>query len=98
MRHEEWETARQTPDDDRLKSRARHLALSLFELGEGPEDTERQLMRWNYPPLLARDAMQWAAGKHAAAGAVSDDHAAWRPNVTETRHFVTSNGVTVGTT
>ncbi len=55
------------------RNRARRLALSLFEIGEDVEATERQLHRWRFPPLTARDAVAWAWSRHkdalaAAAG------------------------------
>jgi hypothetical protein len=88
--HQLWEGQRTSPDERHLRTRARHLALSLFELGEGPEDVERQLMRWNYPPLMARDATQWAGDRHTRAASHGDDHHSWRPSVTDSAESVTS--------
>jgi hypothetical protein len=96
--HRAWEAERADPDADRLRARARHLALSLFELGEGAEDSERQLLRWNYPPLMASDAIRWAGARHREAVAEGDAHDAWRPNVTESAQIVTSNSLPVGRT
>ena len=50
---------------DRLRERARALALSMLELGEGPDACERQLHRWRFHPALAHDAVRWAAARHA---------------------------------
>jgi hypothetical protein len=44
--------------------RSRHLALSLVELGEQRDATERQLLRWQYPPAVACDAARWAWERH----------------------------------
>jgi hypothetical protein len=53
---------------DQLRERARGLALSLLELGEDAEATERQLHRWRMHPAVAGDAVAWAvARRHAAA-------------------------------
>jgi hypothetical protein len=45
---------------DQLRERARGLALSLLELGEDPEATERQLHGWRLHPAIAHDAVAWA--------------------------------------
>lgn len=45
---------------DHQRRRARSLALSLLQLGESYEETERQLHRWRFHPALAHDAMRWA--------------------------------------
>jgi hypothetical protein len=45
---------------DHQRRRARSLALSLLQLGETYEATERQLHRWRFHPALAHDAMRWA--------------------------------------
>lgn len=62
-----------------LRNRARHLALSLLELGEDGEATERQLHRWRIHPAMAHDATAWAVARHRAAqeaaGAPSDHSA-----------------------
>jgi hypothetical protein len=44
-----------------LRERARGLALSLLELGEDTESTERQLHTWRLHPAIAHDAVAWAA-------------------------------------
>ena len=43
-----------------LRERARGLALSLLELGEDTEATERQLHTWRLHPAIAHDAVAWA--------------------------------------
>jgi len=60
--HANWQdTERHAPSDfERLKQSARQLALSLFELGEDAESTERQLFRLRFHPAIARDAVSWA--------------------------------------
>jgi hypothetical protein len=68
--HEHW-SAEQAPGGavsiDQLRNRARHLALSLLELGEDGEATERQLHRWRVHPAMAHDATAWAVARHRAA-------------------------------
>jgi len=70
--HRDWQEAelRAGSDVDRLRHRARHLALSLFELGEGVESTERQLQRWRFAPPIAREAVAWALARHRQANAL----------------------------
>jgi hypothetical protein len=55
------------PESDAQQRRSRQLALSLLELGEDREEAERQLLRWRYPPTLARDAATWAWHRHCSA-------------------------------
>ncbi len=45
---------------DQLRERARGLALSLMELGEDTESTERQLHTWRLHPAIAHEAVAWA--------------------------------------
>jgi hypothetical protein len=45
---------------DELRERARGLALSLLELGEDTEATERQLHGWRLHPAIAHEAVAWA--------------------------------------
>jgi hypothetical protein len=52
---------------EQLRRRARHLALSLLELGEDGEATERQLHRWRIHPAMAHDATAWAVARHREA-------------------------------
>ena len=49
------------------RRRARLLALSLFELGERAEEIEGRLVRWHFPPLVAREATAWSRTRHLAA-------------------------------
>jgi hypothetical protein len=53
-----------TPVEE-MRERARGLALSLLELGEDTEATERQLHRWRLHPAIAHDAVSWAV-RHRA--------------------------------
>lgn len=63
-----------------LRNRARHLALSLLELGEDGEATERQLHRWRIHPAMAHDATAWAVARHRAAhDAATAEHAVPAP-------------------
>ena len=58
---------------DQLRERARGLALSLLELGEDPEATERQLHAWRLHPAIAHDAVAWARAKgHQVSGRVAE--------------------------
>jgi hypothetical protein len=63
--------------DDRQRQRARRLALSLLELGEDVEAAERQLHRWRFHPLLAREATAWAWKRHCEAKAAAES---WHPD------------------
>ena len=66
--HAEWQAQQlRVPTAEELRRRGRLLALSLVELGEDLEATERQLLRWRYHPALARDAALWAWQRHRAA-------------------------------
>jgi hypothetical protein len=58
---------------EQLKERARGLALSLLELGEAPEATERQLHRWRLHPAIAHEAVGWARRHRSVSGAVPHD-------------------------
>src|SRR4051794_19937744 len=64
-------------NDERLKQRARRLALSLLELGEDVEGAERQLHRWRFHPIAAREATAWAWRRHSEAKAAAE---AWTPD------------------
>jgi hypothetical protein len=68
--HAQWvDGAPPEPAGDELRDRARRLALSLVELGEDREGTERQLHRWRFEPALAADATTWALDRHARPAA-----------------------------
>src|SRR3546814_423129 len=70
LAHRQWNEQAVRPElaVDRMRNRARHLALSLLELGEDGEATERQLHRWHIHPAMAHDATAWAVTRHRAAG------------------------------
>lgn len=55
------------PAPEHLRRRSRQLALSLIELGEDLEAAERQLVRWRFHPLVAREAATWAWARHRGA-------------------------------
>ena len=66
--HNRWQTEQLLdPPEEGQRRRARHLALSLLELGEDPESVERQLTRWRYHPALVKDAAAWATERHRSA-------------------------------
>ncbi len=62
--HAAWlRQASRSPDLDDQRRRARRLALSLAELGEGEEAIEQQLHRWKLHPALAHEALRWALAR-----------------------------------
>lgn len=64
--HEAWlEDLLRRPDPGEQRERARRLALSLVEIGEDRDSTERQLHRWRFHPALACDAATWAIQVHS---------------------------------
>lgn len=66
--HEDWRAQElQVPAVEQLRRRARRLALTLIELGEGRDEAERQLHRWRFHPALAYEAAAWAWAKHLEA-------------------------------
>lgn len=81
--HDAW-TASRAPGTtvavEQLRNRARHLALSLLELGEDGEATERQLHRWRIHPAMAHDATAWAVARHRAARAAQEGRASEPPD------------------
>ena len=59
--HDAWQAQDHAePEVVRLRRRARHLALSLLELGESPAETERLLHHWRFHPALAHESVRWA--------------------------------------
>jgi hypothetical protein len=59
--HALWQTRpRTSPTVEQLKERARALARTMLELGEGTEAVERQLHHWRFHPAIAHDAVRWA--------------------------------------
>ncbi|MHB1534891.1 MAG: hypothetical protein ACYC1D_09855 [Acidimicrobiales bacterium] len=66
--HARWQEEQlRQPSGEAQRRRGRQLALSLLELGEDPEEAERQLLRWRYHPAMAREAAAWAWERHRAA-------------------------------
>jgi hypothetical protein len=66
--HEEWQAKQlDTPSVETQRRRARHLALSLLELGDDLESSERHLMRWRFHPAMAHEAAAWAWDRHRKA-------------------------------
>jgi hypothetical protein len=66
--HETWQTEQlDTPAVEQMRRRCRRLALSLFELGEDVDATERQLARWRFHPAMARECAAWAWARHREA-------------------------------
>ena len=71
--HAAWlEAGHRTPELERLQRRARLLALSLVELGEDLEQTERQLHRWRFHPAIACEASRWAWKRHVEIATAGD--------------------------
>ncbi|HET9059568.1 MAG TPA: hypothetical protein VFN61_06580 [Acidimicrobiales bacterium] len=52
---------------EQQQRRACQLALSLADLGEDFAGIERQLLRWQYPGPVARQAAGWALERHRLA-------------------------------
>ncbi|MBV8297639.1 MAG: hypothetical protein JO085_12435 [Acidimicrobiia bacterium] len=74
--HERWQEEQlRIPTVEGLRQRCRRLALSLVELGDDLEATERQLHRWKFHPAMAHEAAGWAWRRHreacAAVGATA---------------------------
>jgi hypothetical protein len=68
--HQRWqEDQLRTPSLEAMRRRCRRLALSLIELGEDLEGTERQLHRWKFHPALAHESAAWAWRRHQEARA-----------------------------
>lgn len=66
--HHRWqEDQLGEPPGEAQRRRARQLALSLLELGEDFDATERQLMHWRYHPTVTREALAWAWEQHVSA-------------------------------
>jgi hypothetical protein len=84
--HDEWVGAQGHPhsrdDVNRMRERARGLALSLLELGEDPSTAEQQLHRWRFHPAVAHEAMRWAVDRRrtTASDATSSTIRRWRPS------------------
>ena len=68
--HQAWQEQQlATPAAEQTRRRCRRLALSLLELGEDVEGTERQLHRWKFHPAMSREAVAWAWDRHCQATA-----------------------------
>ena len=71
--HEAWVTGHlREPEIDKLRRRSRRLALSLLELGEDAESTERQLLRWRFHPSICHESTRWAQAQRAQADRDAD--------------------------
>ena len=72
--HEAWQQGHlHEPEIDKLRRRSRRLALSLLELGEDGESTERQLLRWRFHPAICHESTRWAQDQHRRANADEAD-------------------------
>lgn len=60
--------ARRTVEE--MRNRARQLALSLVQVGEDVEATERQLMRWGFHPAICSEATKWAHTREQRADGI----------------------------
>ena len=81
--HLSWQEAQlRLPYLEQQRRRSRQLALTMFELGEDVEATERQLQRWKFHPSLAYESSRWAWKRHqdalaaAQATEITDEGAA----------------------
>ena len=71
--HQAWQEGElRTPAAEQQRRRARRLALSLLELGEDVDATERQLLRWKFQPGLCRESAAWAWDRHQRATAADE--------------------------
>jgi hypothetical protein len=52
---------------DELRELDRGLALSLLDLGEDSETTERQLHAWRLHPAIAHEAVAWAVERRTVS-------------------------------
>jgi len=76
LAHERWQQEQlRIPAVEGMRRRCRRLALSLVELGEDLEGTERQLHRWKFHPALAHEAAAWAWHRHREACSAVDEAA-----------------------
>ena len=63
-RHRKVMEAARRDHDAEATRRARHLALTLVNLGETRDATERQLLEWHFDPALCSDSAGWAWSSH----------------------------------
>jgi len=64
--HDRW-LKRQLDHPIQERGRARRLALSLLECGDGFDEAERQLMSWRVSEIAAVEAVNWAWNRHCQA-------------------------------
>lgn len=69
--HDAWQRRQLRQADADAQGRARQLALTLLQLGEDIDATERQLATWRVDDTVASEAVRWAHDRHAAALAAS---------------------------
>jgi hypothetical protein len=66
--HRDWQEAQLGARGvEAMRRRSRQLALSLLELGDDLESTERQLLRWRFHPAMAHESAAWAWARHRQA-------------------------------
>jgi len=66
--HAEWADARlDEPPVATARRRARRLALTLLEQGEGHDDVEHALFSCGFHPAVCHDATRWAWERHCEA-------------------------------
>ncbi|MDP6104831.1 MAG: hypothetical protein QGG78_01505, partial [Acidimicrobiales bacterium] len=73
-RHRSFMEATRRDHEAESERRARHVAVTLVDLGEGLVATERQLRVWRFEPALCLEAAGWAWGsrRHPSNGHPSD--------------------------
>ena len=65
--HQRWQEAElRTPTLEKMRRRARQLALSYLETGLDGDEAERQLMRLEYHPAICYESVRWALERHAS--------------------------------
>lgn len=70
--HARWmASSQEVPPSEAARRRSRQLALSLLELGEDPDEVERQLIRWRYHPAMASESLVWAVDRHRQASVLA---------------------------
>jgi hypothetical protein len=67
--HRLWEARRPAgPDTERMKDRARRIALTLLDAGDDAPTCEHQLREWGFHPALGHDAVRWAVERTRHGG------------------------------
>ena len=70
--HQRWQEAElRTPQLERMRRRARQLALGYLATGSGFDEAERELHALGYHPALAHESVRWALTRHEAAMAAA---------------------------